>query len=480
MATRRRYFDIPEHARRDFIKWSVGMGVALGLKPWKVFEATESVLGPAFADSAATAQALRTIHVIAGNGGLAWFTQVFPFAAIAADTTGNLSFYKPGMVTPQAVNTAQGDQPMNYGPDTPKALTTYGIKASAYLCGKSETHTNQPVTAITVAANTSMLASVAAIQVAQPTLVPAISVGTLPYGTAPGAPALASVPNATAIAGLFKSAAASAGGALALPANAALFEAYFKANIALQKAAGRPTQTQSLLTAKSAANLLGKQLNLAPTAADLTRYGIDSASLTATAGNAAGLTAIGTTLIQAFKAFQLNLTSSVILPAMNNDPHGFFGSLASSTATVQQMGVMFNAFITDMMTTTDPLSSTQKMGQNMLITITGDTFKTPVAPSGWGDGTPSNANRVVVIDGSGSLAGGEFGTCDIKGNTTSFDASTGAQIATGTTTLHQANSAPVDAAVLYAVSLKNARRVEDFYRGAPYTGLTDPTKNPTG
>jgi hypothetical protein len=359
---------------------------------------------------------------------------------------------------------------MNYGPDTPKALTTYGIKASAYLCGKGETHTNQPVSAITVAADTSMLASVAAVQTAQPTLVPAIAVGTLPYGTAPGAPSLASVPNAAAIAGLFKSAAASAGGALAMPANAALFEAYFKANIALQKAAARPTQTQSLLTAKAAANLLGKQLNLTPTAADLTRYGIDSASLTATGGNAAGLTAAGTVLIQAFKAFQLNLTSSVILPWMNNDPHGFFGSLAQSTAAVQTMGTMLNAFMTDMFTTADPLNSSQKMGQNMAITITGDTFKDPTAPSGWGDGTPDDANRLILIDGSNSVAGGEFGTCDIKGATTSFNPATGASTA-GSSNAHIANSPAVDATVLFAISMRQTRRVEDFYRGTSYNGL---------
>ena len=30
MATRRRYLEIPNHARRDFIKWSVGLGAALG------------------------------------------------------------------------------------------------------------------------------------------------------------------------------------------------------------------------------------------------------------------------------------------------------------------------------------------------------------------------------------------------------------------------------------------------------------------
>ena len=70
-----------------------------------------------------------------------------------------------------------------------------------------------------------------------------------------------------------------AGNALEKPDNAALFEAYFKANLSLQKAAARPTQTGSLLTAKAAANLLGKQIDLVPTAADFLRYGVDDATL---------------------------------------------------------------------------------------------------------------------------------------------------------------------------------------------------------
>jgi hypothetical protein len=452
------------------------MGVALGLKPWKVFEAAESVVGPAMAQAMATAKALRSVHIIAGNGGQAWYTQPFPFAAIAADKSGNLSFYKPGTGTQQTVVAANNDKALTLGPDAPASLATYNLKMTSFLCGKNETHTNTPTSAVTVATNTALLASVAAIQTAQPSLVPAISVGTLPFGAAPGAPSLASVANANSIAGLFASVAASAGGALAKPENAALFEAYFKANIALQKAAGRPTQTTALLTAKSAANLLGKQLNLTPTAADLTRYGIDSASLTATGGNAAGLTAIGTTLISAFKAFSLNLTSSVMLPAMNNDPHGFFGSMAQSTATVGVLGKMLDAFITDTMTTADPLQPTAKIGQNMLITITGDTFKDPTTPSGWPDGTPQGSNRLLVMDGSGTLCGGEFGTVDTNNVTSTFDPGTGAIVANATQAQHMANSGPADAAVLYAVSMQQSRRVEDFYSGVSYKGLLIPSK----
>src|ERR1700745_2586453 len=74
----RRYIDIPDHARRDFIKWTIGLGAALGLRPWKVFEVQESIVGPAVAASASCAAVNRFVGFIGGNGGHAWTTQLWP------------------------------------------------------------------------------------------------------------------------------------------------------------------------------------------------------------------------------------------------------------------------------------------------------------------------------------------------------------------------------------------------------------------
>src|SRR5205823_346335 len=82
MATRRRYIDLPDHARRNFIKWSIGLGAALGLRPWKVFEVTESVIGPAAAQTASTMPVNRFIGNVMGNAGIAWMSQLFPHAAV--------------------------------------------------------------------------------------------------------------------------------------------------------------------------------------------------------------------------------------------------------------------------------------------------------------------------------------------------------------------------------------------------------------
>jgi len=416
---------------------------------------------------------MRSVHLVAGGGGLAWFTQLFPFFEIAASTAQNVSFYRPGMFTAQVADPARGDVALRLGPDAPAALATYGKRMTVYTAGANTGHRNGPQLAKNISAGVSLTAAMAAVQTSQPSLVPVISVAGQGFGAAAGAPAIATVPNANSIAALFRSAAASAGNALEAPGDAALFEAYFKANLSLQKAAGRPTQTQSLLTAKAAANLLGKQLDLAPTAADLVRYGVDDASLNAAGsiGNKGKLLEIAVVLIQAVKAFQQNLTSMVLLPAMNDDPHDAFTNMALLGGTVKSLGAIFNGFLTDTHTIADPLDPTKKLGDNLLFTIGGDLYKEPNNRQGWGDGTPDSSNVFYVFDGSGRLAGGSFGGVRANNSTFSFDPVTGAATANATAADHVAAEPPALAAVLHAVARGDARRVGDFYRGPAYTGL---------
>jgi hypothetical protein len=457
MASRnRKYIDIPDHARRDFIKWTVGLGAALGLRPWKVWEVQESIVGPAVAQSAAVSPVNRAVHLCAGNGGLAWFTQFWPFAV--QDAAGR-SMLKPGQSTDQAV--AAGDHPMKIGPDAPK---WGGKKMTAFLCGTNETHTQRAVTASTVGTNISMFAAMSALQTASPTLVPSIAITNLPYGTAAGAPAVASVANAAGMVDLFNSAASTAGGALVNANDASLFEAYYKANLSLRRAAARPTMTRGVLTGKVAANLLGKNLasQLRPSAADLTRYGAT--------GAAQKLVNIANALITAVKAFKLNLTSNIMIPAMLDDPHGAFADMAGSQATSALLGKILDTFFADMMAEPDPMSSGLKLGDSLVFTVTGDTYKNPLNPSGWGDGTPSNSNILYVL-GAGKLRGGWFGQVLAQGIET-WNPSTGANVAGGQT---GPLAAPASAAALYAVAKGDMRRVSDFYRGVAIDGVVVPS-----
>jgi hypothetical protein len=454
--SRKRYIDIPDHARRDFIKWTVGLGAALGLRPWKVFEVQESVVGPAVAQSAQCSPVNRFVGFVAGNGGLAWVTQLWPYPQQA--TTAGAAFYAIGKATQQTVGT--GDHAMPLAPDAPK----WQGKMTGFIAGTNETHTTRPVSSSTVATGVGMFAAAAALQTASPTLVPAIGIGQLPYGTAAGAPALAAVPNPAGMVGLFNSAASSAGGALVKAQDAALFEAYYKANLSLHRAAQLPTFTTGYLTGKVASNLIGKNLasQLQPTTDDLTRYGLN--------GAAAKLSSIGTTLITTAKAFKLNLTNSVLMPFMLDDPHGAFADMAGTTATIQSLGKMLGAFMDDLNAIDDPMCAGRKIGDNTVMAFVGDTHKNPFQPSGWPDGTTANSSAVWVY-GAGQLRGGWFGQALSNGTIETWNPSTGAEVAGGSSA---AMAGPAGGAVLYAVAKGDMRRVQDFYRGAALDGVIVP------
>jgi hypothetical protein len=458
MNMRRKYIDIPDHARRDFIKWTVGLGAALGLRPWKVFEVQESVVGAAVAQQASCSAVNRTLHIIAGNGGFAWFTQLWPHADQA--TQAGAAFYATGQGTQQEVG--DGDHALTLGPDAP--FKSFNKKMTGIMCGNNETHTNAPTSAVNVAQGVRLFAAVASLQTAAPTLVPAIQIGNLPYGTALGAPAVAAVPNPAGMVGLFNSAASSSGGLLANANDAALFEAYYKANLSLHAAAARPTLTRGFLTGKVAANLLGKNLGnqLKPTADDLSRYGV-------TNGTPNKLQNIANTLITTAKAFKLNLTSSVLLPAMQDDPHGAFTDMQSLSDTVKGLGMILNAFMADLMAEPDPMCAGAKLGDNLVMTVSGDTPKNPNQPQGWPDGTPGNANWIYVL-GNGFTKAGWFGQVKGDGTIETFNPATGANMAGGQTSML---SGPAGAAVLFAVARGDSRRVSDFFRGADYSGLVN-------
>jgi hypothetical protein len=456
MARRRHYIDLPDHQRRNFLKWTLGVGAALGLRPWKVFEINEDILGAAHAQSASCSPVNRFVGFNCGNGGFAWWTQLFPHTIQATRAGG--PFYAIGQARDQMVEA--GDHPMKVGPDAPQ-FGRWGM--TAFMAGTNETHTGQPDSASTIDAATSMFAAVAALQTASPTLVPAIRIGNLPYGNANGAPMVASVPNADGMVDLFNSASSVAGAALANPADAAVFEAYFKANLSLREAARLPTMVRPYATGKVSANLLGRNMadQLRPTPDDLTRYGV-------VAGVPARIQAIGRALITAVKSFKLNLTSFVLAPWTADDPHGAFGG--DPAPTVRQLGRILSEFWKDLEREPDPLCAGKKLADNVIIAANGDTPKSTMQPDGWPDGSPNNSNWLYVA-GNGYLRRGWFGEINAQNQVVTWNPTTGQNVAGGQT---GPLAGPAGAAVLYAVAKGDMRRVQDFYRGPSIDGVIIP------
>lgn len=450
--------DIPDGSRRNFIKWSVGLGAALGLEPWKVFEVNESLFGVAHAADAACAPVNRFVGNVMGNGGFAWMTQLWPFTEQATRGNGS-AFYATNQATDQIVE--QGDHPMKLGPAAPNLA---GRRITGFIAGNNETHTSKPNSAGTIDTGVGLFASVAAVQKAAPTLVPAISIGDLPFGNANGAPQVAAVPRAGDLAELFNSAASSAGGALQSATDARVFEAYYKANVALRRAATQPTFARGIRTGKAAAGLLGQNLadQLRPTADDLTRYGI----IRGTPGN---LQDIAVTLITTVKAFKLDLTSSVMLPGMNDDPHPAFQNLTDLQTKVQTLGSIWSAFMADLQATPDPRCGTP-LSENTVIAWIGDTGKDPFQAAGWPDGTPQNSNWMYVM-GNGYLRSGWFGQVQTNNRIQTWNPTTGANVDGGSSA---AMARPASAAVLYAVAKGDMNVVRRYYSGPGIDGVVKP------
>jgi hypothetical protein len=302
----------------------------------------------------------------------------------------------------------------------------------------------------------------AAIQRQTPSLLPVIAVNPVNFGTAPGAPQVATVNNADGMVQLFNSAASKA--TLATPEDAALFEAYYKAFVGLNAAAGRPTWARQLRTGKTSANFLGKNLaaQLAPTSDDLGRYGIGAGAPNKLAELARGF-------ITTAKAFKLGLTQSVIMPAMRDDPHGAFNNMDNLRNTVAGLGTIFEEFMNDMMAIQDPLCSARSLADNVVLTVHGDTPKDPRNRGGWPDGTPNNSNWLYVL-GNGHLKTGWFGGVRADGSTDGFDPTTG-NLAKGQQS--NATSAAAGAAVAFAVAKGDMRRVQDFYSGPSISGIVN-------
>jgi hypothetical protein len=445
--------------RRDFLRWSATVAAALGLERARLLNILNDTAGSAAADTAACATTRRFIHLRDGNGGLSNWTQLFPFPKVISSTNAQYSHYALG----KGVAATGYDHPWMYAPDSP--WQTGSWKMTAFLAGNNETHTQNPVSTTALGANT-MLASAAAIQQANPTLLPVLTVGGITFGTAPGAPAVAAVNASAQLVDLFNSAASRA--LLSTPENGALAEAYYKAFIGLNAAAGRTTMSKQYGIGKVSMNLLAKNLStqLTPTATDLTTFGVDGTTPAAVAN---GARAFITTL----KAFGLGLTSMMVYSGLfRDDPHGAFANGdAPVAAKAMSMGKALQGIYDLAKTMQDPSCSARTLADSIVFSIDGDTMKAPFNRNGWGDGTPMGSNMLYVM-GNGYLKTGLIGDMDPTAGATAWDPATGNAAGSYAGKGAMLGSA-ASAAVLYAIAKGDMRRVRDFYNGGAIDGVVN-------
>jgi len=149
--------------RRALIKWSVAAGAALGVSRSKVFDILERSGGRDLAYAASANPTTRSVHIVAGNGGLAWFTQLWPFNGIASQNSSTLSYNFPGQTT----TVAGTDKKLIIGPATPFAMLPAQNQVTGFICGANETHTRQPTSSTSLNGN-NIFSVASALQSASP------------------------------------------------------------------------------------------------------------------------------------------------------------------------------------------------------------------------------------------------------------------------------------------------------------------------
>jgi len=184
-----------EIGRRALIKWSIAAGAALGVCRSRICEILEKSAGKSVAIAAGATHNKRSVHIRAGNGGLAWFQLMWPHNDVAAARNPNFAWHQVGNESLATGTT----NPLTIGPDTPFAGIDGRQNISAFMAGTNEQHTDNANSIVRSVASGSLFAIASVLQADTPSVVPVITVDDSDFGTAPGAASPANVPTSAPV-----------------------------------------------------------------------------------------------------------------------------------------------------------------------------------------------------------------------------------------------------------------------------------------
>jgi hypothetical protein len=369
--------------------------------------------------------AQRVVHLVGGNGGVAHFTQTWPVPSVITGYQATYAYDDPK--TALYAPGATPDHPLYARAVAGKALwsaTGTAPQPTVFVAGLNETHTTVP--AQTVIGTTDVVASGA---LAQKPLAP--PVGVLEFE----------------IAGIYGA------------------------------ATGAPTATH-VTTISDAINAIGLATTL--TAAQRSALYPDPATVNTWLGGPDGgaastITTIAETLLFAVNVFKAGYVGTIVAPAYNDDPHGYFaaGPGPAGAASDQLAGVL-QQFYAALATTPEPSCSHNgavvSLADNVAFIATGDTPRDPFVAAGWPDGTPGNSNW-IFFRSNGWLKPGWFGGIDSVAGRQLFDPTTGTLNAGATTT---ADDTASRLAILFAITRGNTQAVTAVSNAA-YQGAVSTT-----
>jgi hypothetical protein len=468
--------DLRGQSRRDFVKGVLSASAVLGLGPTRALEVLEQMGGSALA-AEGCANVSRVVNIIAGNGGLSWFTMVWPVPKAISGFKASYAYDDPAKAV-KIAGIPEGRElyARRFDAAKPPLWENFGAKkrVSCILTGRNVGHENAPVRDGNsntlkggVGGPVQVFAGAAAMQAPLQALVPVIGIkfngADMPYGRAPGSPPPpASVPGANEMVGLFSSSASRLADRLGNVRNQRLFDQYYKAFLSLAKTADRVTYQRAYGDAKVAAQLVGQNLG--------SKLAVDQQKLQAWCGPAIvddKVQRMAEALMVTANAFKLGLTAQVTLPVFMDDPHGAFADVARAGRIADGTTRVLQSFLDDLATEKEPTCATRPLSDNVVLTVSGDLPKDPFTRANWPDSTPGGSNWIYVMS-NGYIKPGWHG--DVTENSkTLFNPRTGqldgAQPEEGAT-----NAAL--ASVLFAVTQGDDRRVRDFFAG-DYAGLVN-------
>jgi hypothetical protein len=112
------------------------------------------------------------------------------------------------------------------------------------------------------------------------------------------------------------------------------------------------------------------------------------------------------------------------------------------------------------------------LADNVVMVVSGDTYKNPFERAGWSDGTPGNSN-LLIVRSNGFVKPGWFGAIT-PGTRTNFDPTTG-ELAPSASPgpNHTPSTTAAQLGLLYAITRGNTAVVAQV-SAAPYAGVIQP------
>ncbi len=443
-----------ELSRRALMGWLTAAGASLSIPMWKVQEIIEGSHGQSWA--AGETNANKSVMLNWGRGSFAHLRNLLPFLAVGEGSNNNAyAFEGQG----RRINGSGGNRPYYVSPAGELWVKegVVGGEPTVIFGGRGETHTEKPVTALTLPNGVLAPAAGSVMQAQLPGLLRAINVSDPTFGTAAGGATPTMLNRASDMVDTFVSASVEAGGILFEQSDAALYEANVKAWANTLRAVDKPTMGLGLSSVKQSANIVGLNIKdlITPSAADYDRYGLNTGR-----GNDGRVRELIDFLSVTERMLTYGLCSSFNLQFCNDDPHGYFNDLANNMQLSMSFGRALGAFVEFTTTTLDPVATSETIAQNLLFGHVGDTCKSFVQRGGWPD-NDQNCQHGIFF--SSRLRNGQFGrTTFPNGGSVTWNPNTGEDAPNRT---QMQNGPLVATAALYGMG-KDQRVVEGLAGGA--------------